>query len=181
VDDILDATVVMHASIVTTNVLSFFAGNGGQLMLTVLGGFMPQHTAMHHYLSQTVGREASCVLLSDSVVPTIEMLYEHRLLGGLQYAVKTSPTEYSPISQLLTHKTVEDDEWLYQLTDRKDTDIIDVTNKIVLAALEGTRDVMEKPNRDEDIIFEKCVTDRIAECRKSGSPFYSMMIPTVMW
>jgi hypothetical protein len=182
------ADVVVHASIVTTNVLSFFAGDKGQLMLTVLGGFMTQHTAMHHYLAQTVGKEASCVLLSESMIQTIEMLYEHRLLGGVLVSTKTrqpdgtngaltsmaDKTFATHISELVGEQERQDDEWMYHASD--------ASGVAVLGALEGNgggmdvlSGVLSGSSNDidwsSDTVLLRCVKERFEECVRTGDSF----------
>ena len=82
---------------------------------------------------------------------------------------------------------VKDDEWLYQVAD---TDAVNQSlsswKSTVLAALSGTYTTEGSihciaQDEEPDIIFEKCVTQRIAECRQNGSSFYSSMVPPVMW
>ena len=77
------SSLVVHVSVVTTNVLAFFAGNRGQLLLTVLGGYMPIHTAMHHFMSNVVGDNLSCLLISKGTLANTEHYFEVRSLGAV--------------------------------------------------------------------------------------------------
>eukprot|EP00658_Telonema_sp_P-2_P011141 TRINITY_DN14235_c0_g1_i7.p1 TRINITY_DN14235_c0_g1~~TRINITY_DN14235_c0_g1_i7.p1 ORF type:complete len:335 (-),score=73.31 TRINITY_DN14235_c0_g1_i7:635-1639(-) len=78
--------MLMQASVVTSNVLSFFAGNKGQLVLTVLGGYMHHHTSLHHYI-QEVAPTLSITLMTSSVVTTVESFFKCRLIGGVRCQV----------------------------------------------------------------------------------------------
>eukprot|EP00658_Telonema_sp_P-2_P056672 TRINITY_DN4511_c0_g3_i1.p1 TRINITY_DN4511_c0_g3~~TRINITY_DN4511_c0_g3_i1.p1 ORF type:complete len:339 (+),score=3.36 TRINITY_DN4511_c0_g3_i1:3-1019(+) len=94
--------VVMHATIVTSPILSFFAGNRGQLMLSVLGGFMTHHAAMHYYLGQTVGPTLSCIILCQHASAAAEMHFHVRRLGlvcvgRLQDVLSANPQDLSLI------------------------------------------------------------------------------------
>ena len=185
--------VVMHASIVTSQVLSFFAGNGGQLMLTVLGGFMPQHAAIHHYLGQTVGPASSCVVMNNSVIPAIEMVFEHRLLGGFSIQPNTASSlspvvslvskgDVAAISQLTRARkaTTGDEEWMYHAVT---TDPDDPVSEAVKSVLDGD---MVDPSTirsycADDIVLTKCVLDRLEMCAREEGTFSASVVPTVLW
>jgi len=95
-------TLSMHTSIVTTQVLSFFAGNRDQLMLTVLGGFMPLHTAMHSFMDMmecggsSVGG-VTAIVVSPSVLAGVgDDVLRHRLIGVTSIVLPTAHIASNP-------------------------------------------------------------------------------------
>jgi hypothetical protein len=148
-------TLLMHATMVTSNIVSFFAGNKGQLMLTVLGDFMTQHTAMHQYLAQTLGDNHTCVLASERSVSTVETTFAFRRLGAcaprgnrrvsvngfLQAAGEAPAPQHEPLTMMieLVSKRKEDvaQEWMYELAKQDDGDPHAVVRRVVEAAIRG--------------------------------------------
>eukprot|EP00658_Telonema_sp_P-2_P056662 TRINITY_DN4511_c0_g1_i5.p1 TRINITY_DN4511_c0_g1~~TRINITY_DN4511_c0_g1_i5.p1 ORF type:complete len:805 (+),score=122.36 TRINITY_DN4511_c0_g1_i5:278-2692(+) len=193
-DALPKSTLTMHATIVTTPVMSFFAGNGGQLMLTVLGGYMPIHTALHHYLSQTVGDDVSCILISKTTLPSVEVHYEARMLG----VVGMSPSQHAgriervfsvaaDVIQLVSpRKATESDEWMYELENQTSTH--GFTKMIVDTAASGDlqaamRIVTEHEAAiHNDTLLSRCLHDRIESCIEDSTAFpLHTTPPTKMW
>eukprot|EP00658_Telonema_sp_P-2_P042281 TRINITY_DN30337_c0_g1_i1.p1 TRINITY_DN30337_c0_g1~~TRINITY_DN30337_c0_g1_i1.p1 ORF type:complete len:268 (-),score=50.24 TRINITY_DN30337_c0_g1_i1:147-950(-) len=139
VDALWDATV--QISIVTTAVLSFFAGRSGQLMLTVLGNFMPQHTAIQHHSRTLLGASASTeslVLISSSTMYGLGVNVISRPVG----VVCVEGNKKNKISVQLFEVTglVEQlpnaaDDWMYAITrdDEDKTTELEAAMKLALA------------------------------------------------
>ena len=195
--DLITPKVAMHASVVTSNVLSFFSGGKSQLMLTVLGGFMPVHTAMHHYLSQTIGDESSCVLMNNGVAQTVEMFFVSRRIGAVKIGHPTHPSKRageSPLpphyerqvvlTQLLRASThSHNEEWLYNTQTSRSDPAAEALQSLVDMAVLGDGAVTCNPPWPEgcDIIEERCVYDRLTLCRDTGCGFALTVLPTAIW
>ena len=202
--------LLMHASVVTTGIVSFFAGNKGQLMLTVLGPFMAIHTAMHQYLALTLGDDCGCVLLSERSAGAVETLFALRRIGGV-HPQQTSSIDSAnsgridtPIIKMieLVSRRQEDgnhQEWMYELAKQDDGDPHAAVRRIVDAALQGhipedlfrsmgwpavsfNRSISPQGEQPpSDLVLERCVKSRLALCAEHPSDFVVHTPSVVMW
>eukprot|EP00658_Telonema_sp_P-2_P057474 TRINITY_DN4592_c0_g1_i20.p1 TRINITY_DN4592_c0_g1~~TRINITY_DN4592_c0_g1_i20.p1 ORF type:complete len:351 (+),score=74.04 TRINITY_DN4592_c0_g1_i20:120-1172(+) len=121
--------VYVHVSVVTTPVLSFFAGKSGQLMLTVLGNFMPQHTAMHHHgrtLLGTSASTASMILISSSTMYGLGVNVRSRPVGVVTVKGNKGNTIAVQVFQVLglvDQQTNGADEWMYAVEREEAEDV----------------------------------------------------------
>ena len=174
--------LAMHASVVSSNVLTFFAGNKGQLMLTVIGDFMTQHTAMHHYLSQTLHSNGSCILLNPAVANNVAVSFETRRLGALV----SEGAATTPVIELLVKRAEGADlEWMYQLDEQDRDNPHAALNRIVEAALQGVFEAPIDTAREllantPDIVLQRCVLSRLQICSHRGTSFAIKTYPAVV-
>eukprot|EP00658_Telonema_sp_P-2_P057470 TRINITY_DN4592_c0_g1_i1.p1 TRINITY_DN4592_c0_g1~~TRINITY_DN4592_c0_g1_i1.p1 ORF type:complete len:351 (+),score=89.94 TRINITY_DN4592_c0_g1_i1:120-1172(+) len=130
--------VYVHVSVVTTPVLSFFAGKSGQLMLTVLGNFMPQHTAIHHQGRSLLGATSmsSIVLISSSTMYGLDVNVTARPVGVVTVEGNKGNTISIQLFQVLglvDQQPNAADDWMYAM----ERDVEDEGSKQTSAELEG--------------------------------------------
>jgi hypothetical protein len=177
--------VFVHASIVTTPVMSFFAGNKGQLMLTVLGGFMPQHTAIHEYGRMLLGNEplsASMLLMSATTMNGLGVCVTMRPVGEVVYSFESSHQTvllYQAISVIRKASTTE--EWMYDLRDEgNETTEVDAAMKLALShEYQAALDTIKSAPSQDAVITT--ITRRLEECVASGAPFPATITTPRMW
>ena len=132
--------VTLHASVVTAHALSFFAGgNGGQLMLTVLGKFMRQHFNLHFFLASTVEGNASVVVVGVDVASAVETRVSTRPVGALSSTDKNDiePTLSQVFEAVSLRSENPHDEWMYQLAHQANNDPHAYVRSAITHALGG--------------------------------------------
>ena len=186
-EELPGAPFAAHVSVVTTNVLAFFAGNKGQLVLTVLGGYMPIHTAMHRFMSDTVGDDVSCLVTSSGTLVNVEHQFESRVVGVVQLdgreGCATEAAGMDVYEVVRAHSSKADDEWMYELENQHNPHLL--TKQVVEAAAGGdyerAKELLKHCDPD-DAILQKCLFQRVARCDSSPIEFKHLISPTTkMW
>ena len=190
------ATLVMHASVVSSKVMSFFAGNKGQLMLTLVGNYLHKHASIHHFLAKTVGAEASCVVAVGTVAATVDTLFSVRPIGAVGPATEP-PGKVFKVFELQSKRADAGDlEWMYQLDEHSKADPNAVLKQVIAAVEAGDplddaqSEWVSSPGVDgalEDAVLAKCVKERLRlhidggrkSCHLSDIAVYST--PVIMW
>ena len=174
----------VHTSIVTSNVLSFFAGNASHLLLTVVGGFMAQHSGMQQFLSEVLGTRTHCITVSQETLPAIEMLFNYRRIGEVTLLPERRRL---PICQLLTLSAQlhNEDEWMYHHTQKpQQSESAKLLDQVLASALEGSIQVATPVHNLEecdDVVADACILKRVEHCRATGASFALPVAPIALW
>jgi len=186
-------SVYVHISVVTTAVLSFFGGKSGQLMLTVLGNFMPQHTAMHHHGRALLGASAptgSLVIISSSTMYGLGVNVRARPVGVVcvegNKGNKISIQLFQVLGLVDQPPTAADD-WMYAM-DRDEEDEgskqtsaeLEAAMKLALADDFSTALDVIRTSTVQDSVVEY-ITKRLEACVASGAAFPVTVDTHRMW
>ena len=181
--------VSVHASIVTSPVLSFFAGNRGQLMLTVLGTFMSQHTAIQQYGRMLLGgsdaaKSTSMLLMSASTMHGLAMCVTYRMVGDIRCDGSSSVHQTVQVFQVmsLVRKASTAEEWMYDLRENVNSESTELEEAIRLALADDCSTALNviRTSTVQDSVVEY-ITKRLEACMGTSSKFAVSIDTLQMW
>eukprot|EP00658_Telonema_sp_P-2_P067806 TRINITY_DN5673_c0_g1_i1.p1 TRINITY_DN5673_c0_g1~~TRINITY_DN5673_c0_g1_i1.p1 ORF type:complete len:160 (+),score=16.76 TRINITY_DN5673_c0_g1_i1:216-695(+) len=159
-------------------------------MLTVLGGFMSQHTAMHHYGRMLLGgsdaaKTSSMLLMSASTMNGLAMCVTYRLVGdiicdGATRINKQAMQVYQVLSSVRKASTTE--EWMYDLREHVNAESTQLEEAITLAVASDFSTALDviRTSTVRDSVVE-FITKRLALCVETGCKFEVSIDTLQMW
>ena len=185
--------VYVHISVVTTPVLSFFAGKSGQLMLTVLGNFMPQHTAIHHHGRSLLGATSmsSIVLLASSTMYGLGVSVTARPVGVVcveDSKMNKISTQLFQVVGLVDQQPNAADDWMFAMErdeeenegSKQTSAELEAAMKLALADDFSTALDVIRTSTVQDSVVEY-ITKRLEACMASETEFPVKVDTHRMW